>query len=628
MFENLTQEEKLELYNRCKELYYTGEEESPLSDFEFDQLEKQLNLENISRIGSFHKKNYTVAHPVLMGSISKTNVLEEPDGSIDWKKYDNEITKYLSKSRGYDRRDWYFTAGVKLDGCSWEAVIDPKGNLVSVSSRGDGTYGKSLIDWFQPEWEKHYKNFVLRYFKELDDDSYMFLRYLIVRGECLVKKSTFEKKYKDLFAIPRNFVSGVLNQDFKGTPEQLEYREDLDWVSYRYIEQYDNDTNVEIDYLHTPSLPGNKLMDVFEYHNVNSKVLYDKFEKIRKEYDYECDGIVIQPGTVYKLNDYTRARQQDSCALKFLPEVVPAVVKDIEWNVSKNGEYVPTGILEEVILGGKKVNRVSFHNYGYVRDNGLWLNSKITIKLGGDIVPQVDTIVEPSTSVISLPEDSYIDGIHLMKILSENDKMYIRFTNSANVLKIDGIGEKVAAKLFEIFPTGNILDFMINDKWKESLDDSKSSQNIISSLIERKKTLTLPDVIQSMGYENCGEKNALWLAKVVSGLNPDSKGIPTSIIDLSETNDFHYQVEKYMESLGVKPLVEESSDKIPVILTGSPKSHNYDTKNDFLAKHPQFVETTKWEECKILITDDLNSTSTKMEKAKKKGIVIKTYSDF
>ena len=255
MFENLTQEEKLELYNRCKELYYTGEEESPLSDFEFDQLEKELGLENVSRIGSFHKKNYTIAHPVLMGSISKVNVLEEPDGSIDWKKYDNEITKYLSKSREYDMQDWYFTAGVKLDGCSWEAVIDPNGNLVSVSSRGDGTYGKSLIDWFQPEWEKHYKNRVLQYFEELDSHSYMYLRYLIVRGECLIKKSTFEKKYKDLFAIPRNFVSGVLNQDFKGTPEQLEYRADLDWVSYRYIEQYDNDTNVEIDYLHTPALP-------------------------------------------------------------------------------------------------------------------------------------------------------------------------------------------------------------------------------------------------------------------------------------------------------------------------------------------------------------------------------------
>ena len=130
-----------------------------------------------------------------------------------------------------------------------------------------------------------------------------------------------------------------------------------------------------------------------------------------------------------------------------------------------------------------------------------------------------------------------------------------------------------------------------------------------------------------MGYENCGEKNSLYLAKVISGLNPDSKGIPTSIIELSEDNGFLYDVNKYMELLDLKPLVEESSDKIPVILTGSPKPY-YNTKMDFLAKHPQFVETTKFDEAKYLISDSLDSTSSKMEKAKKKGITIKTYLDF
>ena len=138
----------------------------------------------------------------------------------------------------------------------------------------------------------------------------------------------------------------------------------------------------------------------------------------------------------------------------------------------------------------------------------------------------------------------------------------------------------------------------------------------------------MTDLIQSMGNENCGEKNSLFLAKKISGLNPDSKGIPTSIIELSEDNSFLYGVERYMERLDLKPLVEESSDKIPVILTGSPKECGYSTKADFLAKHPQFVETTKWGECKILFTDDLESTSSKMEKAKKKGIEIKTYLDF
>ena len=203
--------------------------------------------------------------------------------------------------------------------------------------------------------------------------------------------------------------------------------------------------------------------------------------------------------------------------------------------------------------------------------------------------------------------------------------MWVKFLNSVKTIKPDGIGESVAAKLFEILPTGNIVNFMITEEWKRYLDDSKSSQNIIKSLEERKKTLTLPDVIQSMGYENCGEKNSLYLAKVISGLNPDSKGIPTSIIELSEDNSFLYDVEKYMKLLDLKPLVEESSDKIPVILTGSPKECGYSTKADFLAKHPQFVETTKWSECKILFTDDLESTSSKMEKAKKLGIEIKCY---
>ena len=80
-----------------------------------------------------------------------------------------------------------------------------------------------------------------------------------------------------------------------------------------------------------------------------------------------------------------------------------------------------------------------------------------------------------------------------------------------------------------------------------------------------------------------------------------------------------------MEFLGLEKLVEESSDKIPVILTGSPKECGYNTKADFLSQHPEYVETTKWDECKILFTDDLNSTSSKMEKAKKKGIEIKCY---
>ena len=105
----------------------------------------------------------------------------------------------------------------------------------------------------------------------------------------------------------------------------------------------------------------------------------------------------------------------------------------------------------------------------------------------------------------------------------------------------------------------------------------------------------------------------------------DTKGIPTSIIELSDNDRYQFNVAYMVKALDISLLEEELTDKIPVILTGSPKACGYSTKADFLSQHPEYVETTKWDECKILFTDDLDSTSSKMEKAKKKGIEIKRY---
>lgn len=630
-FDTLTQEEKLDLYNKCKELYYNGGE-SPLSDSEFDELEKVLGLENKGYIGS-KKGKYTVPHPFLMGSLSKIQIKEDENHHIDWIGYGKKAQSYLSKSNGYLTDNWFYECTCKYDGCSWEAVIDHNGNLVSVSTRGDGTKGVDISPWFEEEWKTNYEPYIQDYYKSMDDHSYLFLQYLVVRGECLVKKSVFMEKYSQEFTLPRSFVAGCLGQDWINSYRQKEMRSDLSWIAYDFREVYENGTIIELDYTGKDKLcniktPLGNRPDFFYTGGpgLNMETLYHMFEEERERSEFALDGFVLKPGASFRLQDGERARQEDCVAIKYLPEVVSAELIDVVWNVGKTGEYYPTGILADVILGNKKVNRVSLANYGKIVEDKIGIGSKLKISLAGDIIPYVLQVVSEGTPVI-LPEDSYVDGVHLMKALSEKDKTFIKFINSVNVIKPDGIGEKVAVKLFDILPTGNIVNFMITEDWKRYLDDSKSSQNIIKSLEERKKTLTLPDVIQSMGYENCGEKNSLYLAKVISGLNPDSKGIPTSIIELGETNDFHYQVEKYMEYLGLKPLVEESSDKTPVILTGSPKPY-YNTKMDFLAKHPQFVETTKFDEAKYLISDSLDSTSSKMEKAKKKGIPIKTYFDF
>lgn len=638
---------KEELYNNAKNAYYNGE--AIMSDVEFDTLESELGLENSGYVGTHHQKSYTVKHPFTMGSLSKIQVkFTKDDETIHFTDYIPQIQSYLDKSHNVKLNNWYFETTPKYDGCSWEAVIDDN-CLVSVSTRGDGKYGKDIKTWFEPYFtefiEPKLHDFTT---KNFNIDELTFLKHFVIRGECLVKKSIFKEKYLGKFKMPRSFVAGCLAQDWEGIAEQIEMRNDLSWVCYDYREIYDNETIVEIDYsgyidkayqkflpdYSSVNIPGikpsveNGCMLIHKYGDIqNFEKIYKFWEKYRKECEFELDGFVIKPGASFRLQDNTRARQEDCVAIKFTPEIVDATIIDIEWNVGKSGEYYPTGILDTVVIGGKNVDRVSLANYASIIKKQSGIGAKIEVSLAGDIIPFVYGVTEPSET-LNLPEDSYLDeNGHLMKNMTDSEKEFVKFINSIKVIKPENIGEAVAEKLYDIFKTGNIIDFMIDDNedWKNGLDYSKkTSTNIVEALDKRKLTLSLVDVIQSLGYENCGEKNALWLAKKVSHIDVDTKGIPTSIIELSSDIHFNELVKYYVGKLNIPYLKEDKSavGKIPVILTGAPFEG---TKAQWMKKHTEYVETTSWKEVKILFTNDLNSTSSKMTKARKNGVEIKLY---
>lgn len=637
----MTREEKLELYNKAKDAYYLGEE--IMSDQEFDKLEKELGLENISYVGTHHQKSYTIKHPYLMGSLSKVQIVKNNQGVVDYANFADAINTYLKKSKKYGESVWWCDITPKFDGCSFEVVVDWKGNLISVSTRGDGEFGKDIKNWFIDEWYNKWIRQIEKYIYSLDEDQHMFLEKLVIRGECLIDQKTFDSKYSKDFTIPRSFVSGVINTDWENTPEQIERRKDLSWVCYDYREIYSNGVIVELDFMDEgENLPGEKptqtYRDVKHIDTNNLKDIYKFFEDVRHNCGYALDGFVIKPAESFRLQDNTRERQEDCVAVKFLPEIVKAEIIDVEWNVGKTGEYFPTAILQEVILGGKKVNRVSLHNYGWMETNRCGIGSKVEIVLSGDIIPNVLEVYGESTDY-NLPNDAEVVGsgecdesLHLMKIMTVSNMNHFNFINSVNTLKIDGIGEKVGEVLYNAIPEDNIIKLMTDSnlqKIEDILGESKSTSNIVNALKDRRNKLSLYDVVLSLCLPNCGEKNTEWFVKKISGLNPDSKGIPTVVKDLSEKDAILFMIEEeYMKPFGISYIKEiaVSEDKIPVIMTGSPKVCGFNTKADFLAKHPEYVETSKWNECQILFTDDLDSDSSKMQKAKKLGITIKKYS--
>ena len=118
----------LELYNKAKEAYYNGE--PIMDDFEFDELEKKLGLENKSYIGAKKNPSYTVNHPFLMGSLAKVQIKEDNSGNINFADYLNEVNKYINRN-GANK----FIVTPKFDGCSFEAVIEEKKVKISETDK-------------------------------------------------------------------------------------------------------------------------------------------------------------------------------------------------------------------------------------------------------------------------------------------------------------------------------------------------------------------------------------------------------------------------------------------------------------------------------------------------------------
>ena len=261
--------------------------------------------------------------------------------------------------------------------------------------------------------------------------------------------------------------------------------------------------------------------------------------------------------------------------------------------------------------------------------------------MAGDIIPFVYEIVHAAgTENINLPEDGEVNGVHLMKVFSdENELQKNQFVASANALNINTIGPAAASNLWDalhddIINLCNIVLLMTDENCEliyEKLGKSRSTDNIVKNLKEYRTHLTLEELILSFCFKNCGHRASALCAKIITGQDYSTASMGAESYKWAENpNSKEYmQVVNTAELLGIslEPAEDDGADgdKIPVIMTGSPKEFGFNTKKDFLAAHPEYVETTSWSDCKILFTDDLSSTSGKMKKAAKAGIPVKLY---
>ena len=624
----MTREDKLNLYYKAKEAYYNGQE--IMTDFEFDALEKELGLENKAQIGARHNPSYTQKHPFIMGSLSKVQIHKDKEGNINWKKYFIEASKYFGKHE--------VIITPKFDGCSFECECND-GKLLQISSRGDGEYGKDLT---------------LPLVRFIPESLIKLPGHNVFRGEVLISKKIYEEKYAEQFTNPRSFVSGVLNRDYSEDPEYYAMRNDLSIVIYDWRQIDDNGIVKDHDWTKLPDcdvLP-NRYWICKELTLENFEWYYNDLAEYRKTCEYALDGIVIKPTEDFRINNTTEHRPSDCVAIKFIPMLEETEVVNITWNLGKTGEYTPIIWVNPVNMDGRDVQKCSGHNYGYLKSKGVTIGSKVIMSLAGDIIPFLYKVTQINDGEIPMPEgETYIDDIHLIAVLSEKEHAKLMFVNSAQTLNIPNIGVETARKIFDYI---SFNDPMTDEFFGES-KEAKLPHNILEctkeeiyfgtgsgkagdkakkSFDETIKSLTLTDVIKSCNFKLCGNKVADQCATYMLTGDADFEHLATegySWVMNKESNEYK-MILNILNTIGMtvndfKAVHEEikktTSNQIPIIMTGEP--NDYKSKGEFLACHPEYRNTGSWKEVQIVFTNSLDSNTSKMKKAREKGIEIKLY---
>lgn len=606
-----------QLYMRAKESYYSGE--PIMSDSDFDLLEAELKSEGSEVIhiigsGSVGK----IEHPSTMLSLGKISVYDNENLPME------EVKKWFDSCRS--SKTFEFTT--KLDGNAVNLIYE-NGKLQHAITRGEGHRGYDIVDKL--------KHIVPH---NIDEGG-----LVEIRGEVVINVATFNEKYSE-YKNPRNFVAGVLNRD----ETNIDIAKDLDFGGFEVrIHEGSSFSSPENTHQFLATNGFNYPEARVLSHIGEFKDLYDHFLNFRENLAaHQLDGIVIKAEESAREEiGYTDHHPKWAIAIKFPPKDAITEIIDIQWKTGTSGEIVPTAIMRPIDLDGSTVSRATLFNWGRVRDWKAFPGAEVLIAKAGDIIPQIYQVTKPSDREVVPPSEcpscgghARIDDLH---IWCDNRECYTRvisqLTLAIKIFKAENIGQSTVEKFYEagfkkvtqlfdreIFNRENLI--------KTGFFKEGRQLEIIIEAMHGIKEVSLMQVILACQYDQIGGAAAEKLALYFSGHSADFAGLNRSALNnvISDPSLMNALIETFERSCVkvIRPEFEIVDAATTFEMTGSPKDFGFSAKGDFLklAAEAGFRHTKLEKGTRYLITDSLESSSSKMQKAVKAGAQIITYGDF
>jgi len=265
-----------------------------------------------------------------------------------------------------------YVVSCKLDGIS--ALYSTENKEPKLYTRGDGITGQDI-------------SHIIPYLKLPDT------KQLAIRGEIIIKKTTFTEKYAKDFANPRNFVAGVIN---KKTTNPEQYK-DLSFVAYEVIKPQlsPSEQFAMLETTEASSIEVVKNQSVSPS-ELSNNLLSQFLIKWRSEYEYEIDGIICIDDNIYPR---TSGNPSHAFAFKMVlsDQVAEAKVVDVIWTPSKDGYLKPRVRIEPITLGGVTIEYATGFNGKFIVDNNIGVGALIRLIRSGDVIPHITDIIQPAS---------------------------------------------------------------------------------------------------------------------------------------------------------------------------------------------------------------------------------------
>jgi len=625
------------LIDKADAAYYTYGN-SIMEDARYDKLKAELKTLNPSdprllSVGASIRDTILQkkAHTIPMGSQDK--VLNEAE-------YRTWINNHIPDGT-------VLHASHKMDGGSFSLEYKD-GRLVSAISRGDGTMGEDVT-----ANAVKFKNVPT---SAILPNGKMFSGF--IRGEVVLTMDDWLEVDPNQTSNPRSLAVGISRRKDGLQAEYLKFYAfrifDADGELFGDSESEMSQVLIKMGFTIAPYMTG-KADDVWNWHQ--------KVYSERQSLPYWIDGTVVKVNDLEKqLAMGTAANDcpKGQIAIKFEAEGGKTILRNVTYQVGHTGAIVPVANFDTVRIGGTNITNATLCNWEYIETLDVCIGDEIFVIKAGDIIPRIMEVTRKGTKRTPIPaptkcpvcgsnveRKSNVSGEESTTIYCSNDRcpsvVTGRIERYVKSLDIQGIGSNLVESLVNDLGVKDPSDLYILHKKSNELANltlsggvrfgEKRAEKLLEE-IEKKRELTLSDFLGSLGIFGLGKRRVATIQAAVPGVldtlddwftpklvqHAQSAGVPNiaSRIYAELTKQKSVILNYITKGVIIMKNQVKSTGANVICITGAlsnPKSHY----QALIEQHGDVYTNTFSKAVTHLVAADVNSGSSKLQKAAKQG---------